>query len=73
MMDLPGGSLSDQVVLSHLKWMLQELERMSQATPMPQEKIARWIGFIQGVLWSFGCYSVDELREHTREVGVLIP
>jgi len=30
------------------------------------EKAMRWIGFIQGVLWSLGDFTVDELRSHSR-------
>jgi len=30
------------------------------------EKAMRWLGFIQGVLWSIGDFTVDELRTHSR-------
>ena len=29
-------------------------------------KIHRWIGFIQGVLWVEGIYTIDEMGEHNR-------
>lgn len=28
------------------------------------EKAHRWLGFVQGVLWVSGLYSIEELREH---------
>ena len=31
-----------------------------------REKAFRWLGFIQGVLWAEGIYSIDELRDHNR-------
>jgi hypothetical protein len=29
-------------------------------------KANRWLGFVQGVMWMTGFYSVDEMREHNR-------
>ena len=29
-------------------------------------KACRWIGFVQGVLWSAGVYTIDEMREHVK-------
>lgn len=31
-----------------------------------REKVMRWLGFIQGVLWATKVYSVDELKNHNR-------
>lgn len=28
------------------------------------EKVMRWLGFVQGVLWSTGAYTLDELKAH---------
>lgn len=28
------------------------------------EKAMRWLGFIQGVFWTEGVYSIDEMRAH---------
>jgi len=30
------------------------------------EKAFRWLGFIQGVLWTAGFYSLEELKNHNR-------
>ncbi len=30
------------------------------------EKLNRWLGFIQGVLWSQGVYKLSEMRDHNR-------
>lgn len=42
----------------HLKWMLGEMKTMTDV-----EKLMRWIGFMQGALWSLGYVSIDEWRE----------
>lgn len=32
-----------------------------------QEKINRWLGFIQGFMWSNGFFTIDEMRNHNKE------
>lgn len=32
-----------------------------------REKAHRWLGFIQGVLWLSGVYTLDELKEHSHK------
>jgi hypothetical protein len=49
--------------LCHCKWMLAEIPKFLEEN---QEKAMRWIGFVQGVFWSNGIYSVYEMREHNR-------
>lgn len=31
-----------------------------------REKAMRWLGFIQGVFWAEGVYTLDELKEHSK-------
>jgi hypothetical protein len=50
----------DGNAIAHVKWMLGQPDHFWE-TP---EKAQRWLGFIQGVLWNNGRYSVDELRAH---------
>lgn len=33
------------------------------------EKAFRWLGFIQGVLWTEGIYTIDELKKHNMPEG----
>ena len=35
-------------------------------TPERREKRMRWLGFVQGVLYAIGMFSVDELKNHSR-------
>ncbi len=43
----------------HLVYMLEQLKDETD-----ENKINRWLGFIQGVLWTDGFYSINDLREH---------
>ena len=54
----------------HIVSMIPKMEEMSQKNDyVTREKLMRWIGFMQGVLWSDGLYSIDELREmNTKEL-----
>jgi len=48
--------------LAHAHWMCLEVLRIEP------EKVNRWLGFIQGVLWCEGEFTIDQLRDQTREV-----
>ena len=54
----------------HLHKMIPQMEELSQNNDYPtREKLMRWIGFMQGVLWEHGHYSIDDLRKmNTREL-----
>lgn len=49
----------------HLAWMLDEIPKIEDA-----EKRNRWIGFVQGHFWTLGIFTVDEMREHVRQLTV---
>lgn len=62
--------------LAHIAWMCEQAPdflddfvcdcgQHHKADPKKIEKAQRWLGFIQGVLWSSGFYSIDELRNHS--------
>jgi low affinity Fe/Cu permease len=34
-----------------------------------REKAMRWLGFIQGALWSHGIYSIEEMKQHNKPIG----
>src|SRR3989344_8056982 len=48
--------------LDHLHAMLDEMEQFIKEGQM--EKVFRWLGFIQGVLWAFGHFTLNELKDH---------
>jgi len=51
-------------MMEHCHGMLDEMEKMVAEENM--EKAFRWLGFIQGVLWSKSAYSLAELKSHNR-------
>lgn len=50
--------------LSHLRFMCVESQKFIDAGKI--DKAMRWLGFLQGVLWARGIYSLDDLRNHSR-------
>ena len=50
--------------LDHLLLMLPKMESFIKEGR--REKFFRWLGFMQGVFWSFGEFSLNELRNHNR-------
>ncbi len=56
---------SQSNILAHCNWMLDEMERFLDKGRM--DKVFRWLGFIQGCLWSTGIYSITEMKDHNRQ------
>ena len=50
--------------LAHCRAMLDEMETLIQQGRM--DKVFRWLGFVQGCLWSAGCYDLESLKNHNR-------
>jgi hypothetical protein len=55
----------DKTAPPHLAWMIGEANRRQD---MPLDKLARWTGFIQGVMAAHGWLNVDEERNRTRPI-----
>lgn len=53
--------------IRHCQWMCDEMLMSLKGKPIEAThdslKINRWIGFIQGVLWSEGVSTIDQLRQ----------
>jgi hypothetical protein len=49
--------------LPHLLFMCQEAQTFVDANRV--EKAMRWLGFLQGTLWSHGYCTLDELKRHS--------
>lgn len=59
----------------HLLWMLGEMNAMlcdagvndEDGGPAKRDqKLNRWLGFVQGALWAHGMATIDQLRDDTR-------
>jgi hypothetical protein len=53
--------------LAHLRFMCIEAQKFIDEDRI--EKAMRWLGFLQGVLWARGFYSLDDLKNHSRPDG----
>lgn len=51
--------------LGHCYSMLEEMRGFIKQNRMG--KVFRWLGFIQGVLWSLGIYNLESLKSHNRQ------
>lgn len=50
--------------LSHCNWMLDQIEKFIQEGRM--DKAFRWLGFIQGVFWYSGKFTIEDLSNHNK-------
>lgn len=48
--------------------MANMIEKAQKDKTMPDDKLARWTGFIQGVMVARGWLNVDEERDRTRPI-----
>jgi hypothetical protein len=68
-------SVGNYQQLQHCKWMLNKMEEMLKQADNPyvydteqvRGKFYRWLGFIQGVLWSQSVYSINDLKADNRD------
>lgn len=65
-------SLGVAARLCHALWMCNEIERMYAAGELEEntEKVMRWLGFVQGCLWSADVYTVDDMKDDNRSAKV---
>ncbi len=59
--------VQQDVVLHHINWMC--VEAMVFVADGRREKAMRWLGFIQGVMFSEGIFTINELANHSRPDG----
>jgi hypothetical protein len=57
-----GGLLNGATVeLQHVLWMCDEIDRLLESQ---LDRANRWLGFVQGVLWMAGVFTIRELADH---------
>lgn len=63
-----GAFPTREAALRHLLWMISEIKQQVSVleTAEEAEKIMRWLGFVQGVLWMSGTKSINEMRDDNR-------
>jgi len=60
----PKGGEDQISKLAHLRWMITEINSFMEEDRM--YKANRWLGFIQGMLFSMGISTLQELKDHNR-------
>lgn len=61
--NMSADDLGSLEATAHALWMCGQVKEIAT---QDLEKACRWLGFIQGVLWVRGFYTVDDMREHNR-------
>jgi len=56
------GAPTNEAAGRHALWMCSEVRKF--LADGRREKADRWLGFIQGVLWVLGNYTIDNMRAH---------
>lgn len=50
--------------IKHALWMAQEMiRRLESGEEDTSGQADRWLGFIQGILWTHGIFSIDDMAE----------
>ena len=49
---------------SHIRWMLSQIPTFVNEGKL--EKSFRWLGFVQGFLWTNGDFTISEMKNHNR-------
>ena len=61
--DLDQKSPAKYEAIDHCRSMFPKIKEFAEKD---QAKAFRWLGFVQGCLWSNGIYSINELRAHNQ-------
>ena len=61
---LLGSDIKDIEIIAHIRWMCQRVEFFLENGDM--DRVNRWLGFIQGVLFSEGICTIADMRDQNR-------
>lgn len=59
-----GGGYYATPQVAHLQQMIPQMREFLKEGR--REKLMRWIGFMQGVMWSTGIFTLEELMAHNK-------
>ena len=63
---ISGVARSADDRLGHARFMVDEITQRAEKEHWPEKDVARWLGFIQGVLWSENQFSIASLQDQMR-------
>lgn len=66
----PGvrGLEDEKQQLGHVQWMIYTMLADAEKQDWSDRKVNRWLGFIQGVLWTTKMRGIVELRDESRHL-----
>lgn len=59
-----GGQTREEQALDKVLDMIPSMRMFLQEGR--REKLMRWLGFAQGILWNIGAYTLEELKDHNQ-------
>jgi hypothetical protein len=62
------GLQDDSIRMSHARWMIHQIQDRAMEEEWSDRKINRWLGFIQGVMWSTKTRGILQLRDESRDL-----
>jgi len=60
-----NDAVSSYDKICHCKWMLTQIPPF--LNDYEDEKVMRWLGFVQGVFWSQNMFGINDMRNHNRD------
>ena len=64
-----AGLQDDSIRMSHARWMVHQIQDRAEKENWELQKLHRWLGFIQGIMWSTKLRGIEELREESKFDG----
>lgn len=62
------GLQDDSIRMSHVRWMIHQIQDRALKENWSDRKLNRWLGFIQGVMWSTKLRGILELRDESKDL-----
>ena len=67
------GETTRERKLGHARWMIDQMLHPDGMPILSDERLClAWLGFVQGVLWAEGMFTLSALRDHARQL-VAVP
>lgn len=59
---------SQEAMIRHLRYMVRTLSTRAEPEGWSERKVNRWLGFMQGVMWTLGYKGLSNLRDDCRHL-----
>jgi hypothetical protein len=65
-----GNASTSERQLCHARWMLDKAMQDAGREKWSEAKLDRWIGLVQGILWSNNVFSAPALEDHIKQLDL---